>query len=40
METERYKKQNKFTLNEEKTEIMFFKNGKLLTVNCVELKSH
>ena len=40
METEQYMKQNKLTLNEGKTEIMVFKNEKLPTVNCIELKSH
>ena len=40
METEQYMKQNKLTLNEGKTEIMVFKNEKLLTLNSVEFKSH
>ena len=39
METEQYMKQNKLTLNEGKTEIMVFKNEKLVTVNCVEFHS-
>ena len=38
METEQYMKQNKLNLNEGKTEIMVYKNGKSPTVNCVELK--
>ena len=40
METEKYIKQNKLTLNEEKTEIMFFKIEKSPTVHCIEFKSH
>ena len=40
METEQYIKQNKFTLNERKTEIMVFKSEKLPTVNCVEFRSN
>ena len=33
-------KENKLTLNEGKTEIMVFKNEKLLTVTCVEFNRH
>ena len=40
MKTELYMKQNKLIPNERKTEITIFKNGKLLTVNCVEFKRH
>ena len=39
METEENMKQNKLTLNDGKTEIMFFKNEKSRTVKCVQFKS-
>ena len=38
METEQYMKQNQLTVNERKIEIIFFKNEKSPTVNCVEFK--